>query len=206
MAERRDGEPAPATETTIRGADWYQRELAGDQFAKVEFLDTDMSELVTNGAVFADCTFRGVEFSQSSHTNTGFLNCSFVGCGFFGAVFADCKLTGSMFDRCTFSLLQVHGGDWSFVGLPGADLRGTTFTDVRMREADLTGARCHKATIRGADLTGAMLGKVDFTRCDLRGSEFSQLDPFTLELGKAVIDPGQAVVLAMSLGIKVLPP
>ena len=32
-----------------------------------------------------------------------------------------------MFDGCTFGLFEVDGGDWSFTGLPGADLRRSVF-------------------------------------------------------------------------------
>ena len=34
-----------------------------------------------------------------------------------------CKAVGSTFDRCTFSSMSVVGGDWSFAGLAGCDLR-----------------------------------------------------------------------------------
>ena len=34
-------------------------------------------------------------------------------------------------------LLSVVGGDWSFTGLPGADLSRATLTGVKLREADL---------------------------------------------------------------------
>ncbi len=71
------------------------------------------------------------------------------------ATFDACKLVGSNFERCTFGALKVTGGDWSFVGCPGADLRGTTFLGVRMREADLTGVRTEASTLRDVDLSGA---------------------------------------------------
>jgi fluoroquinolone resistance protein len=57
----------------------------------------------------------------------------------------------------TFGLFKVAGGDWSFVGLPGADLRNASISGVRMREADLTGARCQGATLQHVDLSGAWL-------------------------------------------------
>lgn len=193
------------TESTVRGADWYGRELADEQHVRVEFLDVDMVELVTRGTVFTECAFRNVSFNQSVHTGTAFVNCTFTACQFFEAGFTGCKLTGSMFDRCTFSLLTATGGDWSFVGLPGADLRGTTFTELRMREVDLTFARCQKATFRDVDLSGAWLSKADFTDADLRGSDISALDPFTTTITRATIDPNQAVTLAVSLGVKVAP-
>lgn len=90
-----------------------------------------------------------------------------------------------MFDGCSYDLLKVEGGDWSFTGLPGADLRRASFRGVRLREADLTGARCAGVVLRDVDLSGAWTHKADFTGCDLRGSEISSIDPYTGELENA---------------------
>ncbi|MFV2210628.1 pentapeptide repeat-containing protein [Actinomadura sp. LOL_016] len=203
MADRKDGRPAPPTESTIRGADWDSRDLTGEEHERVLFLDVDMTEAHGTGASFVDCTFRGVRFNVSVHTDTVFTNCTFVRCGFFDSTFSGCKLLGSMFDGCTYDLMKVQGGDWSFTGLPGADLRRASFTDVRMREADLTGARFAGATLRGVDLSGAWLRAADLSRCDLRGSDISTIDPRTVELKGARIDHQQAVVIAGSLGLDV---
>jgi fluoroquinolone resistance protein len=110
-----------------------------------------------------------------------------------------------MFDRCTFNLLKVVGGDWSFVGLPGADLRTASFTGVRMREVDLVGARCEGSTLRDDDLSGSWFHRANLSRCDLRGSDVSAVDPLTVELGGAIITFDQAVVLATALGLDVRP-
>ena len=93
-------------------------------------------------------------------------------------------------------------GDWSLVGLPGADLRSATFTDVRMREADLTGARLDGATVRNVDLSGALLHAASFVEADLRGSDLSALDPRDAVLKDALIDVEQALVIATALGLR----
>ncbi|MCW2864544.1 MAG: putative low-complexity protein-like protein [Actinoallomurus sp.] len=203
MAVRRDGRPEPETETTVRSADWDGRDLAGERHDRVEFVDVDMTEVRTRGAAFSDCVFRGVRFNASEHTSTAFTNCVFTRCAFFDATFTGCKLVGSFFDACTYGLLKVSGGDWSFTGLPGADLGGASFEELRMREADLTGARLGGATVHDVDLSGAWLHRADLTGCDLRGSDLSALDPRTVELKDAVIDPIQAVVIATALGLEV---
>ncbi|MBF8185114.1 pentapeptide repeat-containing protein [Nonomuraea sp. K274] len=87
------------------------------------------------------------------------------------------------------------------VGLPGADLRGSAFHGTRLREADLTGARLEGAELRRADLSGAWLHGADLTKCDLRGSDLSTLDPHTVTLKDAIIDPFQATVVAAALGL-----
>jgi fluoroquinolone resistance protein len=203
MAERAHGRQAPQTQTTVRGEDWYAKVLSGCNHERVEFIDIDMMETTNEGGVFTDCTFRGVRFNVSVHSNAAFVNCTFVRCTFFDSSFTGCKLTGSMFDDCTFGLLKVSSGDWSFTGLPGADLRGAEFLDVRMREADLTGARCEGATLRRVDLSGAWLHNANLSRCDLRGSVLDGLDPLTVALKGAKIDTFQAVAIATGLGLDV---
>jgi len=203
MAERKHGRPAPETTTEIRHEDWGRQDLTGQQHTAVAFIDVDFSETSNQGAVFTDCTFRGSRFNCSTHTDAAFVNCTFERCSLFEAAFTNCKLIGTMFDRCTFDLLSVEGGDWSFTGLPGADLRKASFRSVRMREVDLTGARCAGATLRDLDLSGAWLHSADLSRADLRGSDLSSVDPLTTELKRAVITWEQAVVLITTLGLDV---
>jgi fluoroquinolone resistance protein len=203
MADRKHGRPVPQTDSTIYSADWDGRDLSGESHRNVALVDVDMTEASSRGADFFECHFRGVRFNASVHEDSAFVNCTFTRCTFFDVTFTGCKLVGSMFDDSTYNLLKVHGGDWSFTGLPGADLRGASFTDVRMREADLTGARCAGATLRRVDLSGAWFHKADLSRCDLRGSDLSTLDPRTTELTKAIIDPYQAITIATGLGLDV---
>jgi hypothetical protein len=42
---------------------------------------------------------------------------SFQLCDFFDAVLTDCRMVGSTFDRCTFTGIEVAGGDWSTADL-----------------------------------------------------------------------------------------
>ncbi|MEV1179016.1 pentapeptide repeat-containing protein, partial [Nonomuraea sp. NPDC049784] len=64
-------------------------------------------------------------------------------------------------------------------------------------------ARLVGAELRRADLSGASLRGADLTRCDLRGSDLSTLDPHTVTLKGAIIDPFQATVVATALGLDV---
>ena len=205
MADRKHGHPQPGTETEVLHQDWDSRDLSGETHTRVAFAEMDMTEATNVGAVFDMCTFRDVLFNASTHADAAFINCTFTRSNFFDATFTRCKLTGSRFDRCKFGILKVSGGDWSFVGLPGADLRSATFENVRMREADLTGARLDGATVRGVDLSGAWLDSAKLSGCDLRGSDLSSVDPLTVELNRTIIDMDQAVTLAVALGLDVRP-
>jgi fluoroquinolone resistance protein len=205
VADRRGGTQAPPTETDVRGADWYGDDLSGQEHTRVAFSGVDLSEATDVGAVFTECAFRDCRFNLSEHTDAAFLNCTFTGCSFFQATFVDCKFVGSMFDRCTFDLMTVRGGDWSFVGLPGADVRRATVTGARLREADLTGVRASGATLRGLDLSAAWFHDADLSGADLRGSDLSAVDPREVDLTGAQIDVAQAVALVTTLGLLVRP-
>ena len=203
MAERGQGEKPTATESTVTGADWYGEDVSGQEHTRVRFVDLDMTDARGSGAVFTECTFHRARFNVAQLESTAFLNCTFSGCSFYDARLKDCKLVGSTFDGCTFDVMQVTGGNWSFVGLPGADLRSAAFTRVQMREADLNGARCDGAALRDVDLSGASLRGATLARCDLRGSDLSAVDPRGVELRGAVITIDQAIIVAQALGLDV---
>jgi uncharacterized protein YjbI with pentapeptide repeats len=191
------------TGATIRDQDWDGEKLDHQSFERVTLVDVDMTELVNEGSTFDECVFRNVKFNASTHTDAAFLNCVFSTCSLFDVTFASCKLVGSRFERCSFKLLKVRAGDWSFVGLARAQLDGAAFNDVRMRECDLTGASLAAAAIRECDLSAATLDGADFSRCDLRGSDISALDPKSARVVGAIVTHEQAVVIAGALGLDV---
>lgn len=205
MADRLHGHPAPVTETEIRHECWDGEELSGQSHARVAFVEVDMTGVRDRGAEFTECAFRDCKLNASTHHDAAFVNCTFTRCNFFNAEFTRCKLVGTMFDRCSLDLLKCVEGDWSFVGLPGADLRSASFLRTRMQEADLTGARCQGASFRDVDLARSLLARSDFSGADLRGSDVSSIDPLSVRLEGTVIDPDQAIAIAAALGLDVQP-
>ena len=137
------------TETEGRDADWYGEDLSGQEHTAVRFSGVDLTEATGEGAVFTDCTFVDCTFNATRFTDAAFLNCSFTGCAFFQAEFIACKVVGSRFQRCTFDLMDVDRGDWSFVLLAGADLAGLTHTTgLRVLRGDRA-ARGHRHGLAG---------------------------------------------------------
>ena len=114
--------------------DWEGQDISGQTHTGVKFIDLDCTEVVNRGAVFTDCNFQRATFNCSVHTDAAFVNCTFNGCSFFDARFTECKFVGSNFVRCTFDLMQVAGGNWSHVGLSGADLSRAIVRGARLRE------------------------------------------------------------------------
>lgn len=197
-----DGASPPA-ESRVDRADWFEADLSGVTHERVLFQDLDMTDSTGTGARFIDCTFRGAELDRCELEAASFENCTFVRCSLVAARFVGCKFVGSSFDTAAAERMTVEGGDWSFVGLPGADLRRARFTDVRMREADLTGAKLGQTVLTNCDLAGAMWSRADLSGCDLRGSDIGDLDPGNVQLHRAIIDWPQAVLIARSLGLDV---
>ncbi len=200
-----DGLTDGLTDAEVRHQDWGGDELGQTTYTRVLFVEVDLSEAVTDGTVFDECTFRGVRFNVSKHRSSAFVNCTFSRCSFFDASFTGCKLVGSRFEECALDLLKVSGGDWSFVSLRGADLGRASFEGVRLREADLGGASAVNGTLTGLDLSGAVLYRADLSGCDLRGSDLSAVDPATTRLRGAIITVDQAVTLALAQGLDVRP-
>ena len=151
---RRARIPPPPTTSTFDATAWGDTSFSGSRHEAVLFAEVDLSDMTERRAAFVDCTFRDVRFNAATHTDAAFTNCTFVRCTFFDTRFTRCKVVGSLFDRCTYKLLVVEGGDWSLVGMPGADLGEASFREVRMREADLrapgsTAPRSASRPVRG---------------------------------------------------------
>ena len=185
------------------GDDWWGEDLADRGFVKCRFADVDLTEVTTHGALFEECEFFNVRFNASRHDDSALVRCAFRRCNFFDTEWAGCKLIGSTFHECDLRPMTVTGGDWSFVGLGGADLRTVVFRGVRMREADLTGADLTEAVLTELDLSGAALAKSKLIKADLRGSDLSTLDPRTCDITGAIIYPDQAAVIARAIGFTV---
>ena len=52
-------------------------------------------------------------------------------------------------------------------------------------------------------VTAARAAKADLSYSDLRGSDLSALDPWTVNLARAIVDWQQAVTIATNLGLDV---
>ncbi len=182
--------------------DWYGRELTG-AYVRCRFVDVDMSEVITEGALFEECTFTGVRLNASTHRASAFTNCRVERSSLFGATFTGCKLTGTAFTRTGLSPVTVEGGSWAFTSLRGASVKGSRFSRVSLREADLAHLGGEDLVLHEVDLTGADLTGARLTGADLRGSLLGALDPRVVDVRGAVIDVAQALHLAGNLGLDI---
>jgi fluoroquinolone resistance protein len=182
------------------GEDWYARELGATQFIECIFIDCDLTEVATEGAVFDRCQFRGVALNASVHDTTRFDNCVFTDGSLFGATLRHCKLTGSIFSNTALRPLTVDGGLLNWVNFFGADLRGVNFDGVNLEETDFGEARLEKASFRGADLTRATLRASVLDGADFRGAILDGVQLGGLSWRGVRIDQRLALQIAESLG------
>src|SRR5262245_19051725 len=139
--------PDQSSDESVNDEDWYGEELTDRTYTRCTFANVDLTEASSRGAVFEECVFRNVRLNASRHVGSAFLRCTFNRCTLFEAEFTDCKMVGSAFHESALRPLRVTGGDWSFVAMPGADLRGVSVRRVRMREADLSATNWEDAVL-----------------------------------------------------------
>ena len=105
---------------------------------------------------------------------------------------------------------RVHKGE----SFDQADLADVVMRRCRFVECSFRGARLNdidtagclfmeKADLRSSDLTRAQLGQARLFGADLRGAIMEGVDWKGLDGRGAIIDVGQAVLLARSLGARV---
>src|SRR5690606_39240725 len=86
-------EQATHEDETFSGADWYGEEIIDRTYGRCTLWNVDLTEAISRGALFEECTFHNVRFNASEHTDSAFLRCVFRACNLFEARFTGCKLT-----------------------------------------------------------------------------------------------------------------
>ncbi|SHF16417.1 Pentapeptide repeat-containing protein [Streptoalloteichus hindustanus] len=116
-----------------------------------------------------------------------------------GATFTECTLRGvqfrnastrqeAVFLNCTFTRCKFFDA---------------TSTDCKMAGSMFDRCSYDLMEVVGVDLADAWSHSADLSGADLWGSDLSALDPLTVRLAGAVIEPDQAFVVASALGLKI---
>lgn len=111
-------ETRPIEDESFTRDDWYAEEWSGRCYQRCTFSDVDLTEAVTRGVVFNECSFANVRFNASRNVDTAFTTCTFTRCNFFDAEFEGCKLVGSEFNES--ELRPLRALDPYHAELPGA--------------------------------------------------------------------------------------
>ncbi|MEO5818508.1 MAG: pentapeptide repeat-containing protein [Gemmatimonadaceae bacterium] len=138
MADRKHGAAAPATTSTITGADWDGRDISEEKHESVLFVDLDFL-----GSMFDRCTFDTTQVVGGNWSHVGLPGVDLRSATFSGVRMREADLTGA---RCQGSSLRD-------VDLTGAWLHRVDFTDCDLRGCDLSALVPDEVELRGAIVT-----------------------------------------------------
>jgi len=123
------------------------------------------------------------------------------------------NLTRVEFHHCRLTGLSAGQADCQQVLFAEGDLRYAQFRLSRFQSAEFDSCNLEEADFQGTDLTGAIfrrcnlhnaeMNRVKLAKADLRGSNVDGLNVFPEGLRGATVDPAQAMVFALLLGIRI---
>ncbi|NUP59400.1 MAG: pentapeptide repeat-containing protein [Pseudarthrobacter sp.] len=201
-------QPSPDGGSALRRGERHD----GVRYSRVSADGLELAE-----AVFAECAFEGVSFSDTQFRGASFRDCILSGlqAPVFRAArstwreveFHNPRLGSAELYEAGLQSVRIDGGKVDFLNLRGAKLSDVLVTDCIINELDLGGAAATRVKLEGCtvgslDLAGAKLQ--DF---DIRGTGFRRISGLGSLAGLA-IDEYQlgllAPLLAAHLGITVL--
>lgn len=168
-------------------------------------------------AEFQECTFVGCDFSEARFQAVRFIDCTFERCDLSMLKPIDCTVGGSQYVDC-----RMLGIDWTLAVWPRVplhepnafvrcDLSMSTFADLMLGAVRFEECRLREVTYRDANLAGAVFDRsdcagADFLGADLSGASFRGvvglwLDPRSVRLEGATVDPATGASILESLGV-----
>ena len=167
-------------------------------------------------ACFTRCLFTGVrmtgcDFSGCEFRSVRFVNCDFSGSRFASAFFDGCVMTGvkMLGCDCTDSVIRSclwESCNFSFANFDHAQLRALTSRECNFDDASLSACtqkdwRPEGCRMRRVSFFQTRLSGVDLSDCEL---EALTLSDTMSELRGVTMAPGQCVLLARRLGIRLV--
>jgi len=174
----------------------------------------DVPELA--GALVSDCTFRGVDLSETSLRGAHLTDCMFEGCELAmvdlsdallqWTTFSDCRLTGVRFGdvrRDAIGLsVTLEGCDLTLASFRDLDLRNCAFRACSARECEFVGCDLREVDLSGTDLEAASFARVDLRKADLRGARNYVVDVCNNRVAGMRVDLPEALGLLAALRVQ----
>ena len=167
-----------ARNITVERAAFQRVRLAGSRFP---------------GAHFRDCAFEACDLAQLTMDRGSGLRVALRECRLLGFHAAECRFNEAEFSDCTAPLALFFGSKFK-----SARFSHCVLTEASFQETDLTGVVFHECDLRQANFQGATL-----VGAALRGSQHDGIVAGPRELQGAIVDPHQAALLAVLLGLDV---
>ncbi|XXF80011.1 pentapeptide repeat-containing protein [Myxococcaceae bacterium GXIMD 01537] len=192
-----------------------QRLLRGDSFENETFAAIDLQGRDLGGKEFYRCTFQGAQLQESTWKQARLEACVFSACDLTRAQFSQTALREVRFEGS-----KLMGIDWSNISrnpelaFDGCNLRYSSFVELSLRKTPFLRCAALEVNFFDLDLTESDFAETDLTGSTFRGCTLTKTD-FSRAVG-AFIDPSinrvkgtlihveSAVLLAHSLGMRVV--
>lgn len=180
-------------------------------YTAIRLLRCQMGGQTAEDVVFEQVIGEHSDFSQMNLTRAQILDSHFQTCDFAGADFdrgylrrdqiIECRLLGVMLMHADMEDLVVQKCNGEMSRFWGCTFRSVRFEQCILRQTSFENSTLAGVVFRNCDLTQADFRGASLRGADLRGSTLDSIQLGIKELQGVIIDSGQAVQLAMLLGM-----
>ncbi|MCX4748844.1 pentapeptide repeat-containing protein [Kitasatospora sp. NBC_01287] len=188
-----------------------------ERYDTAHFERLDLEQVQAGGALFLECAFTDVTFSeaklrQARFNETWWERCRLVASELVESEWQDTTVQGGLFAGVSaygaqLRRMTVRQCKLESVNLRGAVLRDVVFEDCQLRDVDFGGAKLTGVSFPGSSLDEVRFGGATLARTDLRGASRLGLPDGHEGLRGAVISATQLIELApqfaQALGVQV---
>ena len=117
--------------------------------------------------------------------------------------FIDCRMTGLNGGEVEAQDVLIREGDQRYSRLQASQFRSTEFDGCNLEESELQDSDFSGCIFRRCNMRGVEMGNAKLKDADLRGSVVEGMNIGLAGLRGAVVDPAQAMLFALLLGIRI---
>lgn len=191
-----------------------ERLAAEEYFEDITFAGLDLQGVDVSRKEFFRCTFRNTRLQESRWDRARLEDCTFEDCDLtrfqaplltaYGVQFKGCKLMGVNWGEVSpHPRLAFNDCNLRYCSFVGVNLRQTVFARCRATEASFIDVDLTEADFSGSDLTGSTFRNAQLRKADFSNANGVFIDPALNRVKDVRIPVEAAVLLAMSLGMRV---
>lgn len=192
----------------IEAAREDENRISQSRFDGFFITDLDGSGIIFEKTIFKNCRFIGCRFDKTSFMDVAFINCDLSNSSFENGYFKYCSFQDSKalgadfygsrflhvsFERCCMQETGMNACRLSYIKAFHTDFKCAGFSMCKIGNIEWK-----DCCLAGVNFFKTLLRDIDFTGCDIRELVLSD---DRRELSGAIVDMGQALVLAKGLGI-----
>jgi uncharacterized protein YjbI with pentapeptide repeats len=156
-----------------------------------------------NNFVLANNSFGSIRCKDVRFAGCDFANLETRGLSLIRVEFISCRMTGFRADEADCQDLLIREGDQRYSQFRFGKFKSAEFDSCNFTEADFYGSDLSGSLFKRCNLRSAEMNKVKLLNADLRGSLIEGLQLNAEDIRGAVVDPSQAMMLALLLKIRI---